>query len=174
VLELAPGPGYFAIELAKLGAYQVTGLDISRTFVEMATKNAAAAGVSVVFQQGNASALPFGPESFDLVFCRAAFKNFSAPVPALCEMHRVLKPGGTAVIVDLRKDASPDSIREAVQGMGLSRINRWLTRWTFRHVLLKRAYTPQEMRRMAAETPFGGCAIALDPIGMEVTLMRRG
>jgi hypothetical protein len=88
-------------------------------------------------------------------------------------MHRVLKPGGTAVIVDLRKDASPESIREAVGAMGLSWINRWLTRLTFRHLLLKRAYAPHDMRQMATETPFGGCAIALDPIGMEVTLLRR-
>src|SRR6266542_3800865 len=32
VLEIAPGPGYFAIELAKLGAYRITGIDISETF----------------------------------------------------------------------------------------------------------------------------------------------
>ena len=41
VLEVAPGPGYFAIELAKLGDYRVTGLDISQTFVEIARTNAA-------------------------------------------------------------------------------------------------------------------------------------
>jgi len=35
VLELAPGPGYLAIELAKLGNYKIVGLDISKTFVEM-------------------------------------------------------------------------------------------------------------------------------------------
>lgn len=35
VLEVAPGPGFFAIELAKLGDFKITGLDISRTFVEM-------------------------------------------------------------------------------------------------------------------------------------------
>ena len=40
VLEVAPGPGYFAIELAKLGAYRVTGLDISRTLVEIARTKA--------------------------------------------------------------------------------------------------------------------------------------
>lgn len=34
VLEVAPGPGYFAVELAKLGRFHVTGLDVSRTFVE--------------------------------------------------------------------------------------------------------------------------------------------
>jgi 2-polyprenyl-3-methyl-5-hydroxy-6-metoxy-1,4-benzoquinol methylase len=33
VLEVAPGPGYFCIELAKLGPYSITGLDISQTFV---------------------------------------------------------------------------------------------------------------------------------------------
>src|SRR5579864_9095031 len=59
VLEVAPGPGFFAIELAKLGKYTITGLDISRTFVEIATKNARQAGVTVDFQQGNAAAMPF-------------------------------------------------------------------------------------------------------------------
>jgi SAM-dependent methyltransferase len=41
VLEVAPGPGYFANELAKLGGYSVTGLDISKTFVEIARRNTA-------------------------------------------------------------------------------------------------------------------------------------
>jgi ubiquinone/menaquinone biosynthesis C-methylase UbiE len=36
ILELAPGPGYLAIELAKLGTYRIVGLDISATFVEIA------------------------------------------------------------------------------------------------------------------------------------------
>ena len=60
VLEVAPGPGYFAIELAKLGTYNITGLDISETFVEIARKNAREAGVEVDFRCGNASGMPFG------------------------------------------------------------------------------------------------------------------
>ncbi len=59
VLEVAPGPGFFAVELARLGDYHVTGLDISQTFVEMARRNAAEAQVDVDFRQGNASAMPF-------------------------------------------------------------------------------------------------------------------
>src|SRR5579863_10735126 len=59
VLEVAPGPGYFAIELAKLGDYRVTGLDISETFVEIARKNAQRAGVHADFRHGNASTMPF-------------------------------------------------------------------------------------------------------------------
>ncbi len=97
VLEVAPGPGFMAIELARLGAYRVTGLDISKTFVEIATANARAAGVVVEFRHGNASEMPFPvPGSFDFIVCQAAFKNFSEPVRALCEMHRVLKPAGKA------------------------------------------------------------------------------
>src|SRR5919197_2162721 len=47
VLEVAPGPGYLAIELARLGAYQITGLDISHSFVRIATENARRAGVAI-------------------------------------------------------------------------------------------------------------------------------
>ena len=106
VLEVAPGPGYFCIELAKLGDYSITGLDISHTFVEIASKKAAEAGVHVDFRQGNASSMPFADNTFDFLLCRAAFKNFGQPVRALQEMCRVLKPGGRGLIIDLRKDAS--------------------------------------------------------------------
>ncbi len=107
VLEVAPGPGYFSIELAKLGGYAITGLDLSHTFVKMAAKRAAEAGVKVDFMQGSASNMPLPKESFDFLLCRAAFKNFARPVAALEEMCRVLKPGGRGLIIDLKGDASP-------------------------------------------------------------------
>ena len=50
VLEIAPGPGYFCIELAKLGNFQITGLDISKSFVEIARKNASKAGLKIDFR----------------------------------------------------------------------------------------------------------------------------
>src|SRR6266540_1967590 len=114
VLEIAPGPGYFCIELAKLGNYQITGLDISKSFVEIARKNAAEAGLKIDFREGNASAMPFKNETFDFTFCQAAFKNFSEPVKAISEMYRVLKPGGVAVIADMRSDASAEDIEQEV------------------------------------------------------------
>src|SRR5215472_3537363 len=51
VLEVAPGPGYLAIELAKLGRFRIVGLDISHSFVRIAQENAAKAGVDVEFRQ---------------------------------------------------------------------------------------------------------------------------
>jgi ubiquinone/menaquinone biosynthesis C-methylase UbiE len=171
VLEVAPGPGFLAIELARLGSYHIVGLDISKSFVRIATENAKKAGVQVKFQEGNASSMPFESSSFDFVYCRAAFKNFSEPVQALNEMYRVLKPGGKAVIHDMRSDATPDAIKVTVKEMGLGWINSLLTRWILGR-LRKRAYSPDEFRQMVGETPFKTCEIKCALIGVEVSLVK--
>jgi len=170
ILEVAPGPGYLAIELARLGTYQVVGLDISASFVQIARAKAEQAGVAAEFHHGDAAHMPFGADSFDFIICRAAFKNFSEPVQALRELHRTLKLGGTALIIDLRGDASPEDIRTAVGNMGLSAINRLLTQWAFKQFLLKNAYTGEEIQQMVAQTPFAGCDIREDSIGMQIWL----
>ncbi len=170
ILEVAPGPGYLAIELARLGTYQVVGLDISASFVQIARAKARQAGVAAEFHHGDAAHMPFGADSFDFIICRAAFKNFSEPVQALRELHRTLKLGGTALIIDLRGDASPEDIRTAVGNMGLSAINRLLTQWAFKQFLLKNAYTGEEIQQMVAQTPFAGCDIREDSIGMQIWL----
>jgi ubiquinone/menaquinone biosynthesis C-methylase UbiE len=172
VLEVAPGPGYFAIELAKLGHDHITGLDISRSFVGIAAKNAAEAKVEVEFRHGNASGMPFEDNSFDFLLCRAAFKNFSEPVKALQEMHRVLRKGGHALIIDLRGDASPESINRAVDGMRLGAANSVITKLTFRFMLLKRAYTKRDFARLLAQTNFTNVDIKEDLIGLEVFLKK--
>jgi ubiquinone/menaquinone biosynthesis C-methylase UbiE len=173
VLEVAPGPGFCAIEIAKSGRYSVTGLDISESFVRIARENAARNTIAVDFRHGNASKMPFPDASFDFVVCTAAFKNFSEPIPALNEIHRVLTPGGQASIYDLRKDASRDEIATEVRNMQLSLMSSLLTRWTFRFVLLKRAYTRVALEEMAAESRFGMCDIVVDGIGFELQLAKQ-
>jgi ubiquinone/menaquinone biosynthesis C-methylase UbiE len=172
MLEVAPGPGFVAIEMAKGGAYRVTGLDVSRTMVELAHRNAAEAAVDVDFRQGSASAMPFAHESFDLLACSAAFKNFSEPHKALEEMHRVLRPGGTALVLDLRKDVPMSEIRKYFGAIGLSTVERWLTIATFRFMLLKRAYTPAQLEAMLADIPFRSKEIRLVDIGVELWLQK--
>ncbi|HVP48809.1 MAG TPA: class I SAM-dependent methyltransferase [Bryobacteraceae bacterium] len=172
VLEVAPGPGYFAIELAKLGGYGITGIDISQTFVEIAQRNALEAGVDVDFRLGDAANMPFEDESFDFLLCRAAFKNFSRPVRALEEMYRVLKPGGRALIIDLRKDAPKESVSKTVDGMRLGGVNTVITKLAFRFMLLKRAYTRAEFEQFLAKTKFGPIEIKEDLTGFELTLQR--
>ena len=146
VLEIAPGPGYFAIELARAGDFRITGLDISATFVDLARKNAADARVEVDFRRGDAAHMPFEANTFDAIFCRAAFKNFSQPVMALQEMCRVLKPGATALIIDLRKDVSKEAIDAEVATLKQSPLNAFFTKWTFRLMLVRRAYTKDQLR----------------------------
>src|SRR5262249_3586882 len=117
VLEIAPGPGDLSIEPAKGDDLRVSGVDISESFVRIAKKNARAADVKVEFRHGNASKLPYDDASFDFVVCQAAFKNFSDPVGALDEVHRVLAPGGRASIYDLRKEASLEDIDAEIDRM---------------------------------------------------------
>lgn len=172
VLEIAPGPGYLAIELAKLGPFRITGIDVSRSFVRMAAENAARAGVTVDFHEGDAAALPFADGSFDFTVCRAAFKNFGDPAGALRGMHRVLRRQGTGLIIDLRSDASDEALDAAVDEMHLGRIDAFRTKAIFKRSLRKRAYSREDFARMAATTPFGGCDVTESSIGLDIWLTR--
>ncbi|HEX4002578.1 MAG TPA: class I SAM-dependent methyltransferase [Candidatus Acidoferrales bacterium] len=172
VLEVAPGPGYLSIELAKFGRYSVTGLDISETFVGIARRNAAEAGVQVDFRRGNASAMPFEDASFDLIVCRAAFKNFSEPVKALAEMRRVLKPGGRAIIIDLRRDTPKEEIDAHIDKMHVGAVNAAFMKFTFRAMLLKRAYLREDFEKFIAESGFTSYLIRDENVGFEITLVK--
>jgi ubiquinone/menaquinone biosynthesis C-methylase UbiE len=171
ILEVAPGPGYLAVELAKDG-FKVTGLDISKSFVEIGRENARQAKVAVDFRLGNASEMPLPSDSFDFVVCRAAFKNFTEPARAIQEMYRVLVPGGKALIIDLRRDAKPEAVDQEIAKMHMNAINRWMTKWTFHSFLLKNAYTVNEIRALVAQTDFHTCDIQTDALGMEIWLSK--
>jgi ubiquinone/menaquinone biosynthesis C-methylase UbiE len=172
ILEVAPGPGYLAIELAKRGRYALTGLDVSRTFVEIAERNAAEASVAVDFRQGNAAAMPLSDDTFDFIVCRAAFKNFSQPVEAMNEMHRVLKPGGSALIIDLRKNASIDDIDSYIKSVDLGWMNSLIYKLTFRYLLIPRAYSRESFLAMASSSRFRAADIEESGIGLEITLRK--
>jgi ubiquinone/menaquinone biosynthesis C-methylase UbiE len=152
--------------------YQITGLDISHTFVEIARRNAQEAGVAVDFHQGDAAHTPFADQSFDFLLCRAAFKNFNDPVGAVREMYRVLKPGGRGVIIDLRRDATQKSINALVEQMGMSWLSRVFTKFTFRFMLLKRAYTRSEFEDFVSQSEVHTADIEETPTGFEIHLKK--
>jgi ubiquinone/menaquinone biosynthesis C-methylase UbiE len=171
ILEVAPGPGYLSIELARLGRFTVTGLDISRTFVEIARDGARQAGVSVDFRHGDVVRMPFQDGSFDLIVCQAAFKNFTRPVDALNEMHRILRTDGMAVIQDMSSDASTADIAGEVKRMELSPTNAFFTRSTLA-MLRRRAYSPAEFKQLVARSAFRTGDVRTEGIGLEVRLHR--
>jgi ubiquinone/menaquinone biosynthesis C-methylase UbiE len=172
ILEVAPGPGYLAVEMARLG-FDVTGVDLSSTFVQLATDAARRAGVDVRFLRADAAELPLPDRSVDLVVCHAAFKNFGRPVAALDEMHRVLRPGGTAVIGDMNREATAADIRREVDAMKLGAVNSARTRITLSG-LRRRAYAADHFRVAAAASAFGTCEVRVDGLSLEVRLLRGG
>lgn len=176
ILEVAPGPGYLSIELAKLGRYKITGLDISNTFVKIATEKAKAEHLEqqAEFRHGDAAHMPFANETFDFVICTSAFKNFPEPVKVLDEIFRVLKkPSGIALIVDMRKEVSKEELDKYVDGMKLGWVNSYMTKQIFKHMLLKSAYTEGEILDFVRRSRFSECEIVDEAVGREIWLKKQ-
>jgi ubiquinone/menaquinone biosynthesis C-methylase UbiE len=172
VLEVAPGPGYFAIELAKLGKYKITGMDISQDFVEIARRNAKDAGVDIEFQQGNVSEMPFPDNKFDFIFCSAAFKNFKDPSTALDEMYRVLKPGGMVLIADMNRNVSDRAISEFVKKSGEKGFEAIFMKFTFKYFLKTGAYSKDEFINLISKTKFSSSEIKEEGIGFYIFIQK--
>jgi ubiquinone/menaquinone biosynthesis C-methylase UbiE len=171
VLEVAPGPGYLSIELAKLGNYAITGMDISADFVEICRANARREQVKVTFVQGNVSAMPFGDAAFDFIVCSAAFKNFKEPVRAIGEMCRVLKDDGIALIIDMNRNAAKETLEAAAAKISKSGFERWFVKSTFKN-LCASAYTKGEFEDMIGQTPFAKNDIREIGIGLSVYMYK--
>jgi len=99
VLDVGTGPGIISLLLAELG-HSVTGVDFSSEMLANAKNNAAAFGLSVRFEKGDAENLPFAPDSFDAVVNRYVLWTVTNPNKAISEWRRVIKPGGRVVIID--------------------------------------------------------------------------
>jgi ubiquinone/menaquinone biosynthesis C-methylase UbiE len=169
VLEIAPGPGYLSIELAKMGDYNITGMDISADFVEICKTNAKREKVDITFLQGNVSAMPFEDDTFDFIVCSAAFKNFKEPVLALREMYRVLKSEGIALIIDMRRDATREGLKAEAVKISKSGFERLFMIQTFKS-LCRYAYTKSEIEEMIKQTQFAQTDIQESNIGFYIFL----
>ncbi|MDR2798581.1 MAG: class I SAM-dependent methyltransferase, partial [Treponema sp.] len=172
ILEVAPGPGYVLIELAKLGNYHLTGMDISADFVEICKNNANQEKVAVDFIQGNVSAMPFNGESFDVLFCSAAFKNFHDPLRALEEMYRVLKPGGQGLIIDMNKNTTSAIRKAEVDKMQVHGFERWFMVFAFGTFLRNGAYTKEGFEKLLAPSRFSKWNVEEQGISLYVHLYK--
>jgi ubiquinone/menaquinone biosynthesis C-methylase UbiE len=101
VLDIACGPGLVACAVAP-HARHVTGIDLTPRTIEIAKRRQRELSLTnVVWQVGNVLALPFDDGSFTAVITRYSFHHFLAPADVLAEMHRVCKPGGRVMVVDV-------------------------------------------------------------------------
>jgi hypothetical protein len=76
---------------------------------------------------------------------------------------------GTALIIDLRRDDSPEDITTEVNKMRLNPVNALLTKSAFRHFLLKDVYTQVEIEALSAQTKFKRYEIKNDCSGIVIT-----
>jgi SAM-dependent methyltransferase len=124
------GTGADGIVFAQHGA-RYTGVDLTETAVDAATRHFEMMGQNGVFQTENAEKLSFEDESFDIVYSFGVLHQTAAPFRAIDEVFRVLRPGGLAKVMLYHKH----SFNYYVRIMGfmrakvvlriLSRIGHW-------------------------------------------------
>lgn len=107
VLDVASGPGFVAMAFAPHCA-SVIGIDATDRFVAHATAEAASRRLdNVSFTLGEAERMAYADEAFDVVVCRFAFHHFPEPAAVLSEIRRLVRPGGSIVIVDMLASEDP-------------------------------------------------------------------
>jgi demethylmenaquinone methyltransferase/2-methoxy-6-polyprenyl-1,4-benzoquinol methylase len=105
-LDLCCGTCDWTIAIAERnGGAEVTGLDFSEQMLKFGRMKVERAGLTrqIRLIQGNAMNLPFADDSFDFVTIGFGLRNLPDYVQALKEMHRVVKPGGRVVCLELSK-----------------------------------------------------------------------
>lgn len=99
-LDIATGGGHTALALAPR-VREIVVTDITPEMLAVARAHLESKGVkNALYREADACALPFPDGSFDLVTCRIAPHHFPDVVAFVREMHRVLRPGGRAVLID--------------------------------------------------------------------------
>jgi len=165
-VDVGCGPGHLVLALARRApGLHVTGLDLSAEMLAQGKKNARQANMDdrVTFRYGDAQALPFAAASLDLVISTLSLHHWSDPVAVLDEVARVLRPGGSFLIFDLRRDMGAPS---------------WLLLWFATHVVVPQAlrrvreplgsrnaaYTVAEAARLAERSRLTGWTVSGGPL----------
>jgi len=109
VLDVGCGPGHTALAFAGRVA-EVVALDLTAPMLEQARRLAAERGLrNVRFECGDARALPFESDTFDVVTSRLSAHHYADPATFLGEVARVLAPGGRFLLVDIVAPEDPAS-----------------------------------------------------------------
>lgn len=147
VLDVGCGPGVMVDDLVQGAQCEFWGVDLSPRMIHRANQRYAD-WPRVHFSVGSVENLDFPPESFDAVLSMGVLEYLPDAAPAISEMYRVLKPGGT-LIVTLPNAQSPFRIWQRLVWQpilrGLSPIRKWLP-------VLERLVSPVQHREFRYST----------------------
>lgn len=102
LLDIATGTGDLAINLVQTGARKIVGLDISPGMLEVGKKKVLEKHLEKTIEmiEGDSENLPFEDNMFDAITVAFGVRNFETLEKGLSEIHRVLKPSGTFVVLE--------------------------------------------------------------------------
>ena len=142
VLEVGCGIGIDLVRFARGGA-RVTGVDLAQQAIELARRNVELHGVAAdALEVADGEALPFGDATFDVVYAHGVVQYTSDPARLVGEAHRVLRPGGEAIVMVYNR-RSWLSVMSALTGTALEHAD----------APVLRTFTIGEFRRLL--DPFG-------------------
>lgn len=109
ILDVACGTGDFTIEIAKKAANgsRITGIDLSEGMMKVGREKIEAAGLQATLEAGDCEALTYADNTFHRISVGFGVRNFEHLELGLSQMHRVLKPSGKLVILELSVPTNP-------------------------------------------------------------------
>ncbi len=124
VLEIGCGLGTDGAQFAEAGA-DYTGVDLTDAAVELARKRFELFDLPGKFQTADAESLDFGDESFDLVYSHGVLHHTPDTGKAMQEIHRVLRPGGRAIVMLYHRDSYNYRINISVLRRAGAQLLKW-------------------------------------------------
>ncbi|MBK8518625.1 MAG: bifunctional demethylmenaquinone methyltransferase/2-methoxy-6-polyprenyl-1,4-benzoquinol methylase UbiE [Saprospiraceae bacterium] len=106
ILDIATGTGDLAIEAARvIKPIKITGMDISANMLKIGNEKIVKKGLTDVINMeiGDSENLKYETASYDAVMAAFGVRNFENLEKGLSEMFRVLKPGGTLLVLEFSK-----------------------------------------------------------------------
>lgn len=114
LLEVGCGVGIDLVRFARGGA-RVTGIDLSKTAIELAWKNLEQNGQSAELHVMNGECMQFTDNTFDVVYVHGVLQYTADIEKMIGEIHRVLKPGGQAILMIYNKHSWLSLLRKMTQ-----------------------------------------------------------
>lgn len=105
VLDVATGTADLAISALRLNPRKITGIDISENMLALGREKVNRKGASSIIElmKGESEDINYCQEVFDIAMVAFGVRNFRDPLQGLSEMNRVLKPGGTVMVLEFSK-----------------------------------------------------------------------